>query len=124
MRVASFKAGFAPGFFNKERVEYMPYKDKNKQAEYQRDWQRMKKAGIDKTPGRTLNPADIKTAQGLLDTLADTISEVAAAETCPLTRARCLGYLISIGLKAVETADLEARLQRLEGDLIGFKKAN
>ena len=102
----------------------MPYKDKEKQRQYQREWQRMKKAGSDKTPGRTLNPADIKTAQGLLDTLADIISEVAAAEACPLTRARCLGFLISIGLKCVETADLEARLQRLEGEIYGLKKAN
>ena len=92
----------------------MSYKDKNKQAEYQREWQRMKKAGTNKTPGRTLNPSDIKTAQGLLDTLADTIGEVAAAEADPLMRARCLGYLIAIGLKAVETADLESRITKLE----------
>ena len=92
----------------------MSYKDKNKQAEYQREWQRMKNAGTNKTPGRTLNPSDIKTAQGLLDTLADTISEVVAAEADPLIRARCIGYLISIGLKAVETADLESRITKLE----------
>ena len=96
----------------------MPYKDPEKQAEYQREWQRMKKAGDSKTPGRTLNPADIKTAQGMLDTLADVMAEVRATEADPLIRARCIGYLISIGLKCVETADLEARLQKLEGEIL------
>jgi len=92
----------------------MPYKDPEKQAEYQREWQRMKKAGNNKTPGRTLNPEDIKTAKGLLDTLAAVISEVLATEADPLIRARCIGYLISIGLKCVETAELEERITKLE----------
>ena len=95
----------------------MPYKDPEKQAEYQREWRRMQRAGEGKTPGQTVNPADIKTAKGLLDTLADVIAEVRAHEADPLIRARCLGYLISIGLKCVETADLEARLQKLEGEI-------
>ena len=93
----------------------MPFKNPEQKAEYQRDYMRMKRAGEGKaTPGKTLDPSDIKTAQGLLDTLADTIGEVAAAEADPLMRARCLGYLIAIGLKAVETADLESRITKLE----------
>ncbi len=91
-----------------------PYKDPEKQRQYQTEWQRMKRTGEDKTPGRTLNPEDVKTAQGLLDVLADVIAEARQAEADPLVRARCIGYLVGIGLKTVETADLEARLQALE----------
>ena len=37
-------------------------------------------------------------------------------------RARTAGYLISIGLKAVEVADLEARLTSLEKAVLGGKR--
>jgi len=37
-------------------------------------------------------------------------------------RARTAGYLISIGLKAIEVADLETRVTNLEKKIIGGKK--
>jgi len=93
----------------------MPYKDKEKQAEYQRTWQRQRRsAEVKPSRGRTLNLDEIKTARGLLDILADTISEVNAAAGDIFMKARLKGYLISIGLKCVETADLEARIEALE----------
>jgi hypothetical protein len=92
----------------------MPYKDEEKQREYQREWQRMKKAGEGKTPGRTLNPEQIKTAQGLLQLLADVMAEIRGTEADPFIRARCIGYLAAIALKTVETADLEQRITKLE----------
>ncbi len=96
----------------------MPYKDKEQQAAYQREWQRQKRAAVKSSPCRTLNPEDIKTAQGLLDTLADVIADVNAAEADTLIKARCMGYLISIGLKCIETADLEQRITMLEENRI------
>ena len=93
----------------------MPYKDPEKQAQYQREWQRQKRAAeVKHPPSRTLNPEEIKNARGLLDLLADTIAEVNEAEGDVFIKARLKGYLISIGLKLVETADLEARLTSLE----------
>ena len=92
----------------------MPYKDKEKQAAYQREYQRMKRAGESKTLSKTLNPQDIQTAKGLRDLLTEVIAEVRAAQGDVFLKARLVGYLVSIGLKAVETADLEARLQELE----------
>lgn len=98
----------------------MPYKDPGDKKNYQREYMRQKRAGQgkgDKTKGKTLDPEDIKTAQGLRDTLADTIAEVKATEADPFVRARCIGYLVGIALKAVETADLEERIRQLEADL-------
>ncbi len=96
----------------------MPYKDKDQEREYQREYQReykrMKRAGEHKTPGKELNPEDIITAKGLLKLLTDVIAEVRGTEADPFTRARCIGYLCSIALKTVETADLEERITQLE----------
>ena len=95
----------------------MPYKDQEQQREYQREYQRLKRAGLTKkgkTPHKTLNPEDIRTAKGLLAALTDTIAEVDSAKGDVFIKARLKGYLISIGLKAVETADLEQRITELE----------
>lgn len=96
----------------------MPYKDPEKQAEYQRnyqrEYQRQKRSAKFKSVVKTLNPEDIRSAKGMLDLLTETIAEVSEAEGDVLIKARLQGYLISIGLKCVETADLEERLSILE----------
>ncbi len=103
----------------------MPYKDPEKQKEYQREWQRRKRAG--ETVGfkvlQVSSPEQVKTAQGLLSVLAGLIREVLTTkEGDVFMRARTAGYLISIGLKAVEVADLEVRLTSLENKIMGGKK--
>ena len=96
----------------------MPYKDPEKQKEYQREWQRMKKAGESGKPSiRTLNPEDVRTAQGIRDMLSEVLAEVQAWKGDTLQRARCIGYIAAIAIKAVETADLESRLAALEEDM-------
>ncbi len=96
----------------------MAYKDPEKQREYQREWQRKKRASqVKASPGRTLNPEEIRTAQGLRDLLSEVISEVREAEGDTFVKARLVGYLVSIGIKAVETADHEERLSNLEDKL-------
>ena len=103
----------------------MPYKDPEKQKEYQRQWQRQRRAG--ETVGfkvlRVSSPEEVRTAQGLLGVLAGLIREVLTTKQGDIfMRARTAGYLISIGLKAVEVADLEARLTSLENKVWGGKK--
>ncbi len=103
----------------------MAYKDKEKQKEYQREWQRRRRAG--ETVGfkvlRVSSPEEVRTAQGLLGVLAGLIGEVLTTKQGDIfMRARTAGYLISIGLKAVEVADLEARLTNLEDKVWGGKK--
>jgi hypothetical protein len=95
----------------------MPYKDAEKQKEYQRQYQRNRRAGKPSsiTLNRTSSPEEIKTASALLFVLSNLIKEVLDTDKGDVfLRARTAGYLISIGLKAVETADLEARLTKLE----------
>ena len=103
----------------------MPYKDLGKQKEYQREWQRQRRAG--ETVGfkvlRVSSPEQVKTAQGLLGVLAGLIGEVLATKQGDIfMQARTAGYLISIGLKAVEVADIEARLTSLENKVLGGKR--
>ncbi len=102
----------------------MPYKDPERQREFQRSWQREKRAGeVKQTPSRTLNPEDIQTAKGLLGLLSQTIADVQSTGADTLIKARLIGYLVSIGLKAVETAGLESRLSSLEEVLKARRKS-
>jgi hypothetical protein len=96
----------------------MPYKDAEKAREYHRDYQRMRRTGL--TPGQTSNlegMARLRTARDVLALLEETINEVREAEADTLVKARCIGYLAGITLKAVETADLEARVEAVEETL-------
>lgn len=95
----------------------MPYKDPEKQRAYKREWMRMRRAGERGTPGGTLLPLPfrLRTAQDVLALLAEQVEAVRQdpeAET--LEKARVIGYLCGIALKAVEVADLSARIEALE----------
>jgi len=95
----------------------MPYRDPETQRAYQRQWQRARRAG---ETGRfkvlrVSSPEEIRTATALLGVLAGLIKSVLETKSGDVfMRARTAGYLISIGLKAVEVADLESRLEALE----------
>ena len=95
----------------------MGYKDPEKQREYQRNWQRSRRIGeVGKFKVlRVSSPQEIATARALLALLADLIKSVLESkEGDVFLKARTAGYLITIGLRAVEVADLEGRLQQLE----------
>ena len=67
----------------------------------------------------TLSPADTQTAAGMLAVLSEQIAILRELDADPFMRARCLAYVASVGLRAVETAELEARLTELERRLNG-----
>lgn len=101
----------------------MPIKDAQKRRDYNRIYQRERRAG-NPTKGLTvIKPNTLeqtKTAQGLLAVLGQLIGDVLNEKTGDVyMRARCAGYLIAIGLKAVEVADLEARVNKLENKIMG-----
>lgn len=64
-----------------------------------------------------LTALKVTSAQDVLDLLGETIGEVREAEADVLVKARVIGYLAGVTLKAVETAELEARLLALEETL-------
>jgi len=97
----------------------MPYKDKEQQKEYQREWQRAKKAGQQLKPiNRTLNPAEVRTAEGMLNVLSYIIAQLMMDESDLYIKARTIAYVASVGLRAVETAELEQRVEALESKVI------
>ena len=104
----------------------MPYKDLNRRRAYQREYQRLRRAGAGQTPGQTLIPLPfrLKTARDVLALLEEQVNAVRhepAAGT--LEKARAVGYLAGIALKAVEVADLSARVEAVERVLKGRRKA-
>ena len=106
----------------------MPFKDKEKRRNYNRDYQRLRRAGQSTTEHglkvlQPLNPEQTETAGGLLSVLGGLIGEVLTTDKGDIfMRARTAGYLISIGLKAVEVADLESRITNLENKVMGGQR--
>ncbi len=98
----------------------MPYRDPEQRAQYQRDYKRMQRAGACQTPGQTLVPLPfrLKTAHDVLALLAEQVQAVRdEPEAGTLEKARCIGYLSGMALKAIEAGDLAARLEALESVL-------
>ncbi len=98
----------------------MPYRDPSKRRDYDRDYKRTARAGGGPTPGQTVVPLPfrLKTAADVLALLGE---QVAAVRDDPdvgtLERARCIGYLAGVTLKAIEAGDLAARLEAVESVL-------
>lgn len=95
----------------------MPFKDKEKQREYQRTWQRDRRAGVPSTRVQS-STEDIRTAQGMLDVLSLILSELLNAKADLFMKARTIAYVVSVGLKACETAELEKRINVLEDRIL------
>jgi hypothetical protein len=95
----------------------MAYADPAKRRAYDRDYKRMRRGGVCLTPGQTQIPSEfrIKTARDVLNLLAEQIQAVREDEKAgTLEKARCIGYLGGIALKAVEIADLSDRVEAME----------
>ncbi len=95
----------------------MPYRDPERRQAYQREYKRMQRAGGGQTPGQTQLPGSfrLKTAQDVVALLEEQINNVREEpEAGTLEKARAVGYLAGIALKAVETADLAGRVEAVE----------
>jgi hypothetical protein len=106
----------------------MGYKNVERQREYQRNWQRDRRAGV---PSKRVQSStqDIRTAQGMLDVLTELLSQLMKAEADLFMKARTIAYVVSVGLRACETAELERRLNALEDRILrggnnGHKRQN
>ncbi len=105
----------------------MPYKDKEKNKTYQREWQRKKQtsAAVQSVQSTKyfLNP-DPATARQLLAILTAALDSVVTAEADPIIKARAIAYLVNVGFRGVEISSLEERLKMLEDNLNETKIAN
>lgn len=99
----------------------MPYRDKTKARDYQREYRRTRRSGdACTTPCTTPLPMPfrIKTATDVLDLIGEQISAVQTEpEAGALEKARCIGYLASVALKAIEAGNIAARIESLESVL-------
>ncbi len=95
----------------------MPYSDPDRARDYQRDYRRMYRAGDGCTPGSTtLPPASrLQTAQDVIDLLQEQVEVVRAERNAkPLDKARTIGFLAGIALRAIDAGNLAARIEMLE----------
>jgi hypothetical protein len=100
----------------------MPFKNHEKRRDYHRDYARTRRApvGVCQTPAQTQLPPEfrLKTARDVLALVAEQVAAVRAeVDAGTLERARCIGYLATIALRAVEVAELADRVDALERTL-------
>jgi phage gp36-like protein len=103
----------------------MPFKDKNERREYDR--KRRKKARAERRrridapctgqPVQPLEAVPFATAQHAVEIIREQVNLVRADRAGVQTRARTIAYLLSVGLKAVEVADVAERVAALEARL-------
>lgn len=99
----------------------MPFKDPAKKREWEQNYRRLQRAGMTKNTThlpRTLikyPELRIETARDYLGVLNLMINEVRNAPDATIVeRARVIGYLIGVGLKALEIGSFEDRLTQIE----------
>ena len=100
----------------------MPYRDPEQRRAYDREYKRIARTGGGPTPGQTRVPIPfrLKTAADVLALLEEQVGAARADESlATVERARTIGYLAGVSLKAIETGDLAARLEAVEATLKG-----
>ena len=106
----------------------MPYADADRARDYQREYRRMRRCGDGcTTPSTTHIPAEFRLRRAadvllLLEEQVDAVRRDLKAGA--LEKARCIGYLAGISLKAIEAGDLSARLEAVEAVLKRRKESN
>jgi hypothetical protein len=94
----------------------MPFADRDKARDYQRSYRREQRAAGCTGAGTTL-PLEfrLQTAQDVIDLLQEQVAAGRAdQEAGTLEKARVVGYLAAVTLKAIEAGNTAARLEALE----------
>jgi hypothetical protein len=103
----------------------VPYRDPDRQREYQREYARLRRVGDSQTPSQTVVPVTfrLRVAADVVALLEEQVAVVRADPAAgTLERARCIGYLAGVALRAIEAGDLAARLEALE-DVLKTRRA-
>ena len=99
----------------------MPYADPDRARDYQRDYRRTRRAGDGCTTPCTSPlplPFRLQTAADVLALIEEQVEAVCAeAEAGTLEKARTVGFLAGVALKAIEAGNLAARIEMLEAVL-------
>ena len=99
----------------------MPYKDPDRARAYQREYRRLRRAGdACTTPCTPSVPMEfrLQTARDVLELIEEQVQAVRTeTQATKLERARCIGYLAGVALKAIEAGNLAGRIEALEGVL-------
>ena len=99
----------------------MPYANADQARDYQREYRRLRRAGDTcTTPGTTPVPLPfrLQTSADVLRLIEEQVQAVREdAEAGTLEKARVVGYLAGIALRAIETGNLAARVEMLEAVL-------
>lgn len=99
----------------------MPYRDPDRARDYQREYRRTRRTGDSCTTPCTTPlplPFRLKTAADVLQLLEEQVEAVRAeSEAGTLEKARTIGYLAGVSLKAIEAGNLAARIEMLEAIL-------
>ena len=100
----------------------MPYRDPDKRRSYDREYKRTARTGGGPPPSQTRVPIPfrLKTAADVLALLEEQVGAVRGDDTLTtVERARTVGYLAGVALKAIEAGDLAARVEAVESVLKG-----
>ncbi len=104
----------------------MPYADPEKAKAYAKTYRRTRRAGDQcSTPVHPAIPIEVRfrTAADVVKVLEEQVGAVKADTTLGTTdRARTIGYLASVGLRAIEAGNLAARIEALESVLKNREK--
>src|SRR4051794_18582339 len=99
----------------------MPFADPDKARDYQREYRRIQRGGDGCTTPCTSPiplPFRLKTAADVLALLEEQVEAVRAEQGAgALEKARAVGYLAGVALRAIEAGNLAARIEMLEAVL-------
>lgn len=98
----------------------MPYKDVNKQRDYQRTWQRERRSKVGSTHSANGTSIDfsLKTADDLKAVLEEVIGDLLGADIDVGVKGRVAAQLLQVGCRLLETSDIERRLEALEARIL------
>lgn len=96
----------------------MPFANPDRARNYQREYRRIRRGGDGcTTPCTSLVPTEfrLQTAQDVIDLLEEQVEAVRAeAGIGALEKARTIGFLAGVALRAIEAGNLAARIEMLE----------
>lgn len=98
----------------------MPYSNPDRARTYFRNYRRLRRAGECSTPCSTPLPLEFRldTANDVIALIENQVEAVLNDEAAgTLEKARCIGFLAGVSLKAIEAGNIAGRLEALETTL-------